>query len=106
MLAEELPAAAEASGEVRYRLLETIRQYAAEKLVAGGEGTSLAARHAHYFTDVAEESVPHLLRAEQIAWLARLDRESDNLRTAQHWCAEQGITSGTKHLASNPGSPA
>jgi non-specific serine/threonine protein kinase len=90
VVAEELPAAAAAEGEVRYRLLETIRQYAAEKLAAGGEGADLAARHAQYFTLLAEEAGPHLLRAEQLAWLARLDREGDNLRTAQSWCVGQG----------------
>jgi predicted ATPase len=90
VVAEELPGAAGAEGEVRYRLLETIRQYAAEKLAAAGEEAGLAARHARYFTALAEEATPHLTRAEQLAWLARLDREGDNLRAVLGWCVGQG----------------
>jgi predicted ATPase/class 3 adenylate cyclase len=90
VLAEELPATSRAAGEVRYRLLETIRQYAAEKLEACGEDDATQARHANYFLALAEEAVPHLMRREQLVWIARLEAELDNLRAALRWYLEQG----------------
>jgi non-specific serine/threonine protein kinase len=90
VVAEELPADDETVVEVRYRLLETIRQYAAEKLEASGEGSAVRARHAAYYLQLAEEAVPHLLRQEQLVWFARLEVAHDNLRAALRWYLEQG----------------
>ena len=69
---------------LRYRLLETIRQYAAEKLAARdprAQITSLLAHACHYLA-LAEEAAPHLLAHDQADWLKRLDVEHDNLRVA------------------------
>ncbi len=75
----------EQGAEARYRLLETVRQYAREKLAESGEGSQARAQHLNYFLQFAEEAEPHLFRAEQLEWLARLETEHDNLRAALEW---------------------
>jgi predicted ATPase/DNA-binding SARP family transcriptional activator/Tfp pilus assembly protein PilF len=71
--------------EARYHLLETIRQYAWEKLASGGE--ALAARDAHlaHFLELAETAASLLLTGAQLLWLDRLDAEHDNLLAALAW---------------------
>ena len=78
------------SGEQRYSLLETVRQYALEKLAAGGEAGPTQARHAAHFLALAEAAEPALNGPQQTAWLARLEREHDNLRAALRWALERG----------------
>jgi len=72
------------SGPGRYRLLETVRQYAAGQLGAQGEAAAGAARAAHrdYYLALAETAAPQLVAADQAAWLDRLDAELGNLRAA------------------------
>ena len=72
------------SGPGRYRLLETIRQYAAEQLAALPAGEASAARTAHrdYYLALAEEAAPELQARGQAQWLDRLDAELGNLRAA------------------------
>lgn len=65
----------------RYRLLETIRQYALEKKREAGEEQSLLDRHNTYFLQMAESAEPHLLKPEK-EWLDRLENDIDNLRAA------------------------
>jgi predicted ATPase/class 3 adenylate cyclase len=65
----------------RFWLLETIREYGAERLEDSGEGEDLRRRHAEHFLALAEEAEPHL-RKESREWLDRVDREHDNLRAA------------------------
>jgi non-specific serine/threonine protein kinase len=77
-------------GQRRYRLLETIRQYAREKLAAGGEAHQVRTRHLDYFLQWAESSEPHLTGPEQLAWLGRFETEHDNLRAALEWSQAQG----------------
>jgi len=71
-------------GTLRYRLLETIRQFAAERLAEAGEdeAAALAASHGAHFLGVAEAAAPHLTGRDQGRWLARLDAEQANLRRA------------------------
>jgi non-specific serine/threonine protein kinase len=71
----------------RYRLLETLRQYARDKLVAGGEADVVARGHARYFLALAEEAEPALHGAEQATWFDRLAREHNNLRAAMEYLA-------------------
>jgi predicted ATPase len=74
-------------GEPRFTMLETIREYASEQLVASREETALQELHVQYFLHLAEEAVPHLYRpAERESWLERLEPEDANLRAALAWC--------------------
>jgi len=72
----------EEHGESRYRMLETIRQYANEKLVESGESDTLRDKHLEYFLNLAETAEPHLIRHEQLEWFARLDADYENIRKA------------------------
>ncbi|MFL6051429.1 MAG: BTAD domain-containing putative transcriptional regulator [Actinoallomurus sp.] len=63
----------------RYRMLDTIREFCAERLAEAGETEPVRAAHAAYFLDLAEAAEPHLRRAEQLRWLARLNSERGNL---------------------------
>ena len=81
-------------GTLRYRLLETIRQFAAERLaVAGPDKAAAAAAHCAHFLSVAEAAAPHLTGPDQGSWLARLDAEQANLRrAAEHAAGDSGAT--------------
>jgi predicted ATPase/DNA-binding SARP family transcriptional activator len=69
--------------EDRYSLLETIREFALSRLAAGDRAAAVRAAHARYFLDLANEAQRQLREGgDQLAWLARLDREHDNLRAA------------------------
>ncbi|WP_309721138.1 tetratricopeptide repeat protein [Armatimonas sp.] len=74
----------------RYRLLESIRQYAQERLQERG-AESAGGRHRDYFLELAEEAEPKLRGPQQQVWLERLELEHDNLRTALSWCQVRGI---------------
>ncbi|MEU6174919.1 BTAD domain-containing putative transcriptional regulator [Streptantibioticus parmotrematis] len=79
-------------GEARYRMLETIRSYGAERL-AEADGTAAARRrHAAYFLDLAVTAEPRLRRAGQLDWLRRLSGDHDNLHAALHRCVADGDT--------------
>ena len=69
---------------LRYRLLETIRQFAAERLAEAGDGGTAAVEAAHcaHYLSVAENAAPHLTGPDQGRWLARLDADQANLRRA------------------------
>jgi predicted ATPase/DNA-binding SARP family transcriptional activator len=72
-------------GETRYRRLETIRQFAREKLFETPEAAQVQGRHLSYFLKKAEEIEPHLMDAEQSKWVDYLDLELDNIRLALEW---------------------
>ena len=78
-----------ASGAVRYRMLEPIRQYAQERLEEGGEAEAIHHRHATFFLELAERAEPHLKGPGQVEWLKRLEEDNDNLRTALLWMLER-----------------
>lgn len=69
-------------GPTRYRMLETIRAYAGEKLDAAGERPAAEAAHAAFVLDLVEEAEPHIRRREQLLWLARLRAEADEIDLA------------------------
>src|SRR5580692_3799781 len=81
---KSLVVAEPAGGALRYRLLETIRQFAAERLAEAGEEATAAAAAAHgrYFLALAEAAGPHLSGPGQGRWFARLDTDHANLRRA------------------------
>jgi tetratricopeptide (TPR) repeat protein len=66
-------------------MLETIRQYANDKLVEAGESKRLRDKHLKHFLDLALTAEPHLMRSEQLEWLPVLDADYDNLRNAFEW---------------------
>ena len=70
----------------RYRLLETVRQYTLELLVASGEGDETRTKHLRYFVALAEHARTEITGPSQALWLARLDLERENLLTAHAWC--------------------
>jgi predicted ATPase/class 3 adenylate cyclase len=74
-----------ADGTARFRLLETLRQYAGERLAASGEAAAARDRHAAFYLALAEASRPPAAEHHDGAWLARLEREHDNLRAALAW---------------------
>ncbi|HKA10504.1 MAG TPA: BTAD domain-containing putative transcriptional regulator [Candidatus Dormibacteraeota bacterium] len=78
--------------EMRYRLLDTVRAYGAERLREAGETTAVGRAHAEYFCDLAERAEPELRARNQLTWLARLDAEHDNLRAALRWAVDSRDT--------------
>ncbi len=78
----------DAGGETRYRLLETIREYALDKLRASGEYARMAGKHFSFFLQVAEQGTRHLVGSEQKEWMARLEPEHDNMRSALAYAVE------------------
>jgi predicted ATPase/class 3 adenylate cyclase len=78
-----------AGGELRYALLETVRQYGLERLAAAGGAPAVRDRHLAHFLALAAEAEPHLTGAGQMEWLARLEGEHDNLRAALSWARAQ-----------------
>ncbi len=71
--------------EARYHMLETIRQYAGERLLQAGEGDRLRNRHFEFFLQWAEQAEEQLRGSRQLEWLPRLEDELDNLRAALEW---------------------
>jgi predicted ATPase/DNA-binding XRE family transcriptional regulator len=75
--------------EPRFAMLETIREYASERLAESGEEEALRNRHARYYVARGEEGAGSFFGAAQGAWLDRLEREHDNLRATLRWCVER-----------------
>src|SRR5262245_46521443 len=72
----------EQQSPARYRMLETLREYAAARLEEAGQTDAIARRHGLYFRQLAERAEVELHRADQVGWLERLRRDSDNVRGA------------------------
>jgi predicted ATPase/class 3 adenylate cyclase/DNA-binding CsgD family transcriptional regulator len=78
-------------GEPRFYMLETVHEYAREKLEESGEAEELRMLHAQYFLSLAEEAEPQLKGGgQQEMWLERLEREHNNLRSALSWTLDSG----------------
>lgn len=73
-------------GQDRYRMLETIREYAGEKLAAAGEDEAMRRRHFFHYAAFADGARAGLFGADQSTWLARLDVERENVLSAHAWC--------------------
>jgi len=84
----------------RYRMLETVQQYADQHLRAVGEERAVRERHLDFYLALAESARPKLFGPEQVAWLARLDQERENLMSAHLWCdhADRGAERGLRLL--------
>ena len=88
-----------ANANTRYGMLETLREYAREKLDESGETERLCQRHRDFFIAFAEQAEPKLKGREQFEWLDRLEVEYENLRAA--WdCAIESDTESALRLAS------
>lgn len=88
------------NGETRYRMLETIRQYAREKLLETGGSEIVHQRHLDYFVKLAERAEPELYRSNQATWFFRWDEELDNLRIALEWALNSDVEAGLRILVS------
>jgi predicted ATPase len=87
----------------RYRMLGTIKEYAAQRLAEAGESEFARRTHLAYFTELAETAEPHLLRAEQLEWLAALEAEHDNIGSAMRRAISAGDAEGAMRLAASAG---
>jgi len=87
---QSLLIADERDGATRYRLLETIRQYAHEHLDATGEGDETRRRHAEHYAQFASAAAEGLRGRDEIVWTRRLEAELDNLRAALGWSVAVG----------------
>jgi predicted ATPase len=76
--------------EPRFSLLETIREYALERLAADGEHAGVARRHAEFYLGFATEAGPELIGADQGRWLERIGAERENLRAVLDWSLGAG----------------
>jgi predicted ATPase/DNA-binding SARP family transcriptional activator len=102
-LAEKSLLLTESDGELRYRMISTIKEYAADRLTEAGESALVRQAHLGYFTALAESAEPHLRRAEQLAWLARLEAEHDNIGAAMRGALAAGEAQAAMRLAAAAG---
>jgi non-specific serine/threonine protein kinase len=86
---KSLVQAQEAGTELRYGMLETVRQYGHELLAQAGAAAGVRERHLAWYLALAEDAEPRLRGPDQGAWLGRLEAEHDNLRAALGWAREQ-----------------
>ncbi|MGH8978085.1 MAG: ATP-binding protein, partial [Acidimicrobiia bacterium] len=85
-------------GGVRYRMLETIRQYAGERLAASDKADAVRTQHSEFYVTLAERAAPHLERAEQETWADRLDVENENVRVAFWHAHDRGDAERAQRL--------
>ena len=90
-------------GALRYRMLGTIKEYAADRLTEAGESDLARQAHLDYFTELAESAEPHLRRAEQLVWLARLEADHDNISAAMRGAIAAGQAQAAMRLAAAAG---
>lgn len=82
LIDKSLVKAGDAEGEGRFGMLETVREYAVEKLEAGGKAEAVRSAHAAFFTEFALFADVQLKGGDQRFWAGQLEREHDNIRTA------------------------
>jgi non-specific serine/threonine protein kinase len=89
----------QSSGEPRFGMLETIREYGLERLTESGEGAATCGAHAAYYLALAQEAESHLIAAGSATWVERLATERANLRTAVAWALRTGKTDAVLRLS-------
>ena len=87
------------AGTVRLAMLETIREFALERLLESGEEHAVRHAHASYYLALAEEAKPQLTTAVQMRWLDLLETEHNNLRAALRWSLQIEVVETTLRLA-------
>ena len=104
LVGKSLVKQSEAHGEPRFTMLETIREYARDRLIAAGGEERMQERHWECFLALAEKAEPNLMGAEQATWLQRLEEEHENLRAALNWSVvEAGSGNGLRLCAAMHG---
>jgi predicted ATPase/serine/threonine protein kinase len=88
LLRQEEPPRGYPDAEPRFVMLETIREYALDRLTQNGENETLRGLHAEYYRDYAENAEEELRGTQQVAWLKRLETEHENFRSALKWTVE------------------
>ena len=91
-----------ASREPRFVMLETIHEFAREKLIESGEDEVFEREHALYFMAAVEQAEPHLAGPKQLEWLDTLEEEHDNMRAALRW-ANQARGARNAHRVDDKG---
>src|SRR5215472_11638137 len=102
-LAEKSLLFTEGDSAPRYRMLDTIKEYAAQRLAEAGKSDLARQAHLGYFTELTETAEPHLRRAEQLEWLATLDAEYDNIGAAMRGALAAGEAPPAMRLAAAAG---
>ncbi|MGY4103912.1 ATP-binding protein, partial [Nocardia sp. R16R-3T] len=102
-LTEKSLVVTEVEGAPRYRMLGTIKEYAEQRLAEAGESDLARRTHLAYFTELAEIAEPNLRRAEQLAWLATLEAEHDNIAAAMRGALAARDAQGAMRLAAAAG---
>jgi len=77
-------------GGHRFRLLESVREFALEQVTTCDEGEVVGLAHVRYFLELAERAAPELVGPRQRAWFLRLEQEHENLRAALRWLWDRG----------------
>ncbi|MGC4879508.1 BTAD domain-containing putative transcriptional regulator [Micromonospora sp. DT43] len=102
-LTEKSLLVAEGDEAPRYRMLGTIKEYAAHRLAEAGESDLARQGHLAYFTELTETAEPQLRRADQVRWLATLEVEHDNIRSAMRGALAAGEAYAAMRLAAGAG---
>jgi non-specific serine/threonine protein kinase len=98
LVGKSLVQADQAAAEPRYRMLEMVRQYAHEKLVAAGEHEQAHGSHLEFFASLVQAAQSQYHGPHELEWVGRLDVEVDNLRAALDWAAQTGDLSAGRRL--------
>ncbi|MDQ3131394.1 MAG: winged helix-turn-helix domain-containing protein [Acidobacteriota bacterium] len=86
-------------GNARLRMLEVVREFAAECLEKSGEAELLHQNHARFFLSLAEEADPHLTGEKAVEWLEKLETENDNFRSALSWALKNDAETAVRTAA-------
>ncbi len=98
---KSLVLAERSEGEVRYRMLETVREYGAERLRSFGETTAVSTAHLRWAALLVGSAEAGLEGQEQGSWLVALDIDHDNLRAALDWAESSGAFDDGLRLAAS-----
>ena len=99
---QSLVQGADVHGEPRFSMLQTVHEFAAERLAASGEIETIRRRHAEAYLAFAERAAPELVGSDQRSWLDLLEHEHDNIGAAVDWAVAAGETELALRLVTAP----